>query len=544
MVRLPQIPRMDRLSVRTQIALLAASLVLASAMVGTIVVALYALQSVEQQLGHRALHVANTVAQIDEIQRSIGEPGGQQAIQRLAERVRLVNDVDYVVVLDMEGRRLSHPVPARIGTRFEGGDEGPAFAEHSYVSLARGTRGNSVRAFVPVMSDAQRAQVGVVVVGLLTPSVVSILSDIRPSLLLALAATMLVGYSGAWLLGGRIKRQLMGLEPPEIARLMQERLAILDAIGEGVLAIDRDQRITVLNHVARRIIGTDSSLVGTPLTLVVPHSRLPEILRSGESELNREMLLGHTVVLTNRVPIRVDGQIIGAVATFRDRTEVHRLAEQLTGVTAFVDSLRAQNHEHMNRLHTIAGLVQLGRYDQAVDYAFSNYEEQQEQTQFLTRRFHDYRIAGLLLGKLHRAREMGIALQIDPDSHLGEIPESMGVSTVVVLVGNLLENAMEAVATGPPKRRQVFCHIGDQSDGLKIQVRDTGPGIAPEVKARMWESGFSTKPGSNRGVGLALVRQHVQSSGGRIAAETGPEGTCFTIWLPFPEVDAEGVDTA
>lgn len=107
--------------------------------------------------------------------------------------------------------------------------------------------------------------------------------------------------------------------------------------------------------------------------------------------------MGSTVVLTNRVPVRFEGQIIGAVATFRDRTEVHRLAEQLTGVTKFVDSLRAQNHEHMNRLHTIAGLIQFGRYEQAIDYVFASYEEQQEQTRFLTGHFEDYRIAGLLV---------------------------------------------------------------------------------------------------------------------------------------------------
>lgn len=520
------------LSVQSQIALLAAALVLVSISAGTVVVTLYALRSVEAQAGQRAMHVARTVGEITEVKRYVGQPDGERVIQPIAERIRIANNLEYVVVVDQARRRYSHPLPSRLLTPFESEDGGPAFAEHSYVSYARGERGNSVRAFVPIMSEDLHDQVGVVLVGVLTPSLGEVIHDLRPQLTLTVLVAMAVGLAGGWLLGRRIKRQLLGLEPPEIARSLQERVAILDAIGEGVLAIDREQRITVMNAVAQRVIGCSGSPLGQPVAEVVPHSRLPHILESAQSEFDQEMLLGSTIVLTNRVPVRRDGEIIGAVATFRDRTEIHRLAEQLTGVTKFVDSLRAQNHEHLNRLHTIAGLIRLGRHQQAIDYIFTSAEAQQEQTRFLVGHFADYRIAGLLLGKLHRARELGIQLTLDPDCHLAEATEDE-VSALVLIIGNLLENAMEAVGPLPPERRQVHALIQEADGAVTVMVRDRGTGVPPELQAKIWEPGFSTKAGKNRGVGLPLLRQHVESAGGAISLETGPDGTTFTVWLPY-----------
>ena len=530
------------LSVRTHIALLATGIVLLAGAAGTAVVAAYTLKSVEAQLGQRVLHVARTVAEVDDVKRTVGHAAGELIIQPIAERIRQVNNVEYVVVLDMEHRRYSHPVPARIGTTFAGGDEAPAFAQHTYVSRAVGQWGQSVRAFVPIMSEDFTEQTGVVVVGIMTPSVLTVLTDLAPELSVALLVALSVGLVCAWLLGSRIKRQLLGLEPPEIARLLQERVAILNALGEGVLAIDREQRVTVVSEAAQRILGCGPEATGLAVTDLVPHSRLPEILRTGEPEFDQEMLLGATVVMTNRVPVRIDGRIIGAVATFRDRTEVHRLADQLTGVTKFIDSLRAQNHEHMNRLHTIAGLIQFGRHQEAIDYIYSSYQEQQEQTRFLTRRFRDYRVAALLLGKLHRARELNINVNIDTESRLRSLPRATDAPSLVVMVGNLLENAMDAVGGMPAERRQVYCLIRDGDQGLRIVVRDTGHGIPPDLRQEVWRPGFSTKSGQHQGIGLALVRQHTESAGGQISFVTSAEGTSFEIWIPHDQSMAEGAE--
>lgn len=518
------------LSLRTQIALLAAGLVLLSVAAGTVTLLFSTRVAVERELGRRALHIARTMAEIDEVKDYVAREGGDRVIQPIAERVRIANDVEYVVVLDMQRHRLSHPVLARIGTRFEGGDEGPAFAQETYTSAARGIAGDSIRAFTPIMVDDQ--QVGVVVVGLMLPPFSAIWADVQWRIVgLVLVATA-VGLVGALLLGGRIRRQLLGLEPREIAERLQERVAILNALGEGLIAIDARERITVINREAQRILGVGREVIGRPVREVIPNTRLPHTMEVGEPEFNQEMLLGGTVVMTNRVPVRSRGQVIGAVSTFRDRSEISRLAEQLTGVTTFVESLRAQNHEHMNKLHTIAGLIQFRQYDRALDYIFSATEQQQELTRFLARRFGDYHVAGLLLGKVYRARELGVELTIDRKSRLRRLGPPLDGSAVVVMLGNLLENALDAASQAPPGRQQVYCSVLDDADGIRFVVHDGGPGIPTGAGDLIWQPGFSTKGAPHSGLGLALVRQHVDAASGSIAMKSGPTGTTFEVWLP------------
>ena len=257
---------LQRLSVRTQSALLAAGLVLLSVSVSTALLGLAAIADVERDLGRRALSLAQTVASLGEVQHYLAQPGAEQMIQPIAERIRLANNAAYVVVLDMAKRRVSHPVAARLGTQFSGGDEGPTFAEHTYTARARGVNGNSVRAFVPVMNPDGTEQVVVVVVGIMVPSLTASLRDNMPAFLGHIVAAMAVGLVGAWLLGGRIRRQLLGLEPPAIARrLLRERVALLDAVGAGLIAIDRGERITVLNDEARKMLGVGPEVIGGPI---------------------------------------------------------------------------------------------------------------------------------------------------------------------------------------------------------------------------------------------------------------------------------------
>ncbi len=519
------------LTIRTKIALLAFGLVLSSILAGSALVVGNIFFAMERELGQRALFVARTVAQLDEIRENL-RPGGARLIQPVAERIRLATGVEYIVVIDMNRTRYSHPMPSRIGSTFGGGDEGPALTEQSYYSRAFGVLGPSVRAFVPVMSPGENLQVGVVVVGLLVPAPLELVRNIGWELSLSLVAGVAVGLVGAWLLASNIKRQMFNLEPSEIARLLEERVAIFHAIGEGLIAIDRDSRITIINEEAQRIIGVTGDAVDRPIREVIPNTKLPETLATGQPELNQQMLLGQTVVIVNRVPIRVKGQIVGAVATFRDRTELNRLAEELTGVMKFVESLRVQNHEHLNKLHTIAGLIQLKKYEQAIDFIFSATEQQQRMASFLARRFCDHRVSGLLLGKLSRAKELGIDMKIEPGSRLKELPKDADASSLVIILGNLLENSMDALMVSDQKPKQIRCLIDDSGEMVRIVVSDNGSGINLPDRGRIFEPGFSTRGGSHQGIGLTLVKQHVDGASGSIRVETGDQGTTFEIELP------------
>lgn len=515
------------LSLRSKILLYTIALVLSAFATGMFLMGYSILGAVQDQLGLRAMAVARTVAQMEVVRQNLGLPNGAAAIQPVMERIRLSTRVEYVVVFDRNRIRYSHPLPAMIGTRFEGGDEGPSLAQQAYVSRAKGVNGVALRAFVPVLSPDGSEEVGVVVVGVMVPSVTAVLQEWSFHPLMGLAAGVLVAGLGAWFLARNVKRQLFNLEPPEIARILEERVATLSALGEGLIAVDKDGTITVLNAEAQRILEVGAEAIGTNIRALIPNSQLLETVRTGQPEYDQQMLLGHTLVVVNRVPVRVKDQIVGAVATFRDRTEVHRLAEDLTGVTRFVEGLRAQNHESLNKLHTIAGLIRMKEYDQALEYISQTTEQQQEVSQFLARHVKEYRVAGLLLGKVTRGRELGIDLRIDRQSRLSGIPQPLDGSDLVLILGNLIENAMEALA-GAQGERWVECLLLSDAQGLLISVADNGPGIPAELRERIFRRGFSTK-GEHRGLGLALVHELVSFAGGQIEVESDAEQTVLTI---------------
>ncbi|MBS4022733.1 MAG: sensor histidine kinase [Dethiobacter sp.] len=489
--------------------------------------------TLENELGSRALAVARTVAQIEQIQTNVGKPDGVDVIQPVAEKIRLATNVEYIVVLDLDRIRYSHPLQERIGQRFEGGDEGPAFADHEYISRAAGIMGPSVRAFVPIKTDEGTRQVGVVVVGILTPTIARLLASIRSRFYLSLLLGLLVGLAGSIYLADNIKRTLFNMEPTEIARLLEERNSVFHSIGEGIIAIDREMKITVMNEEAKRIISYDGEAVGRAVTEVIPDSRLPWTMKTGRIQLNQQRVLNNTAILVSRIPVMVKGGIVGAVATFKDKTELHELAEELTGVKKFIEALRVQNHEHMNKLHTIAGLIQLKRYEEAVDYIFEFNTEREELTLFLTKNILDNSLAGLLLGKHGRAKELKINLEIDHNSHLDELPPQLDSSAAVIIIGNLLENAMEAVSGLVPERRKVKILIRNLPEHLLIRVHDYGVGVAPENLDLIFKSGYSTKEGPSRGVGLSLVKQYVASAKGEIFVDSCPQAyTTIEVLIP------------
>ncbi|WP_211229902.1 ATP-binding protein [Desulfovirgula thermocuniculi] len=520
------------LPLRTKLALLSFASVLLAVLAAVILIAVKVSYLLEEEMGMRALAIARTLAQLEAIQNNVGHPGGFQVIQPIAEKTRAATGVAYIVVVDMEGVRYSHPSAERIGGKFADPDLEPAFAGREYVSRTTGVMGPAVRAFSPIKVDEGTRQVGVVVVGIITPTLAEIFRAIQSHFYPSLALGLLAGLAGALFLASRIKGAMFSLEPEEIARMLEERTAMLQAMGEGILAIDRDQRITLINEEAKRLLGTGEEVVGRSIREVLPDSFLPRVLETGQPEFNQERVINNVVLIVNRVPVRVKGQIVGALASFRDRTEVHRLAEELTGVKSFVEALRVQNHEYLNRLHTIAGLIQLGRTQEALDFIFAVTEEQEELTRLLTRNICNYSIAGLLLGKYTRAKELKVQLHIDRATRLTRLPPRMDASTLGVVVGNLLENALEAAREAGPDRRRVEFRMWEEDGAVQILVRDWGKGIPAALQERVFEQGFSTK-GMGRGIGLYLVKKHVETAGGRIFLDSREgEGTAVLVCIP------------
>ncbi len=490
----------------------------------------------EQELGNRALAIARTVAQIPEIQYYIGQRDGYMLIQPIAERIRLSTQTEYIVILDMDKKRFSHPLQERIGQAFEGKDGEPAFESEEVVSRATGVAGQSVRAFSPIYIDEGTTQVGVVLVGILSPSLVELLGAIGSDISFSLMAGLLAGIAGSFLLAKNIKKIMFDLEPSEIAHMLEERTAVFHSIEEGLIAINAENQISVMNNMAKRIFGVRENALGKDITEVIPGSWLPMTAKTGIPEYNQVRTINNTTILVNRIPIWVRGQVVGAVSTFRDKTEVYRLAEELTGVKDFIDALRVQNHETINKLHTIAGLIQLDKEEEALDFIFKEIEKQQEITSFLTENIKDYSVAGLILGKYNRAQELKVNFVIDRNSRLHRLPRNLDSSALIIIIGNILENAFDAVIAKPQADRQVTFSIRDEDekDKLILDVQDTGKGIDPSIRSEIFKKGFTTKNKSGHGLGLPLVKTYVDNSGGIIRLNSRQDkGTRIIIEVPL-----------
>jgi len=526
-----------RLKIKWKIMLLSLGIVMFALVFGQLAMIGGIIRMTESQLGQRLMTIARTVAEIPLIQQSVQQPAGWEAIQPTVRRMRIVNDVTYIVVLNRERIRYSDPLDQRIGTPFL--DEGAetAFAEQSYLQKVKGELGTALRAYVPIM-DGQHQQVGVVLVGKVMPDVWEIVWQEKQSILVTFGLSLMFGLWGSYLLARHIKKQMLDLEPDEIARILVERTATFHAMHEGVIAIDNQERITIFNDRAKEIFGIEGEVLGKPIRAVLPDTRLPEVLEQRKNFPNTEIHVGNRLLWSNRFLIKVEGKIVGALAIFQDRTEVARMAEELTGVKEFVNALRAQNHEHRNKLHTIAGLIQLNQCEKALEYLFEVNEQQEDLMLFLSVQIRDESVSGLLMGKVSRGRELGIRVVIDRRSHLEKFPPHLDHHDFVLILGNLIENAFDSLQRSPRKDKEVTISIEQDAEICSILVEDNGIGMDEETKRRMLEQGFSTKKEQgHRGIGLHLVQQRVAKGGGEITCVSSPgEGASFLLTFPMREV--------
>ncbi|MGM1020958.1 MAG: DcuS/MalK family sensor histidine kinase [Bacillota bacterium] len=491
----------------------------------------------EMGLEEKAMSIARTLAHTPLIVEHLQQSGSSPPMQEYVESVSSANHIQFVVVMDMKGIRKTHPDVRKIGKAFVGGDEYTALHGHESVSVAKGTLGLSMRAFSPVFSSTGK-QVGAIVVGISLQDVERAQVGNYRLIAIAIGIGMLIGTGGAVVLARKIKSMLVGLEPPEIARLLEERSAMLQSIKEGVIAVDESSRIILMNAEAIRLLRQagieDISSSGQEINAYLSAFRLQEVLAAGTPRMDEDMELGGITLLTTSVPIRVNGEIVGAIVTFRDKTEVNRLAERLTGVSLYTEALRAQAHEFMNKLHVIMGMVHLRMYDKLEHYIMDAVEHHQVEIGSITRQIRDPVMAGFVLGKLSRAREVGVSFELTPGSHLPETDRTQTIHELITILGNLFDNAVEAMESLDHKWITLsFYYEKNQKNGcLTCVMCDNGPGIPGSLVETIFEKGFSTK-GDSRGMGLYLVMQSVKRLKGTIKLIPAEQGCCFQITIPY-----------
>ena len=522
--------RLVSLKLQEKIILLVCGVVLVALTATGWVISHQVAEDTKAQIGNAVMYVARIVAQSDTVVEGLNGKRSGKDVQDYANNIRHLTKYAVVVVFDMDGMRKSHPDAAKLGYHIVGGDEDRALAGEEYLSIAKGTMGPQLRAFTPVYDGDK--QIGAVVVGMHLHDVEQAVADSRKHIFMTTLLGLAIGVAGAVILARSIKRTLFGLEPAGIAKLLEERNEMLYSVKEGVLAVDQFGRLTIVNEAAEAMLanaGIEGDLVGNLVDDVVPNTGLSRVLNTGQPELQQEQDLSGIRILTNRVPIKVNGTIVGAIATFRDKTEVNQLAEELTGVRGYVEALRSQAHEFMNKLHVILGLVQLESYEQLAMYIQRIANDQETEVGLVGRYIKDPVIAGLVLSKLSRSRELGVNMKLAEESALVEQIEPFIQHELVTIIGNLLDNALEAVSDTVTK--DICISIKADEAALEIVVEDSGCGLAPTIIDRVTEKGFSTKSG-NRGFGLYLVNNSVNRLGGRLEFTGRRQGAVAKVLLP------------
>jgi two-component system CitB family sensor kinase len=529
-----RIRRLLRQRLSTQVVIMMVAILVVTMAAGFAVVQWNLRQQVDQYWEQRALGIAQTMTVQPAVIGAVtgGHPGGQ--VQQLAQAVKRQTGALFVVITNAQGIRYSHPNPALIGKPVYTDPE-PAESQvfrtgKPWTGLQHGTLGLVAGGKAPIYDHGRLS--GEVSVGFRVQLVYGQVAHALPGLAAYLLAVLALGVLAALGLSRRLKRQTFGLELREIAALLQEREAMLHGIREGVLGYDKNERIVLANDFAKQLLDLPAEFVGRFLRQVVPPGRLAEVV-TGEVEGSDLLVLrGDRVLVANRMPICHEGRRqLGWVVTFQDRTESEALKRQLADAIGLTETLRAQSHEFANRLHTLVGLVELGRYGEAIQFVTEVSAARADLTERLQAGIQDAKLVALILAKVSLADERDVRLRVMDDSHVGA-PIS-DVSEVLTVAGNLIDNAIDAAAQADRPRWVELTIVGAEHD-LLIRVRDSGCGVPHDMREAVFMDGVTTKSsatGARRGLGLALVRQVVERRGGMISVGHDA-GAVFTAVLP------------
>ncbi len=514
----------------TQIFLAQLVILTASMAVGFVLFAQTARDNLDNDFQARAAAIAQTFATIPTVRSCMAAQGVgcDGTIQQLALQTSAKTGAAYVVVIDMNRVRHSHPNSSLIGQKVSE----PIMARDGKVHLGTdsGSTGVTANARVPLYAPTGTL-VGEVSVGIRESSVSSELLSELPSYAVWLVLALAIGTLASFGLASILKRRTFGLELDEIARLLQEREATLHGIREGVIAVDPAGRISVVNDQAQQLLRLPAESSGRRLEDVLAPGLLRDLLTGTTAVTDEIVVTDDYCLVINRMPVTLGGRAHGAVVTLRDRTAVEGLASELAGERSLTESMRAQQHEFSNRIHAIAGLLELGQPGEALEYVNEIRGTTADLDQTLRTHIGAPQIVGLMLGKAAEASERGIDLTISPDTNLGEAPQR--VQALTTILGNLIDNAFDALASAPQPRR-VDVSVVESADSLKITVSDNGPGITRGAKQHIFRNGYTTKRGSlvrHSGLGLSLVHNTVAKLDGSVSVSEGP-GATFTVLLP------------
>ncbi|ANI81322.1 ATP-binding protein [Kosakonia oryzae] len=489
-----------------------------------------------QEMSARAKIQAEEIAIIPNLRQSVANKD-IRAIAQFMHKVVAHSDASFIVIGDDKGLHLFHSVHSDVvGKTLIGGDNAEVLQGKSTTTIRKGGLGISLRSKAPIFDDTGHV-VGIVSVGYLTSYLDTITLGKVINIFIAAVLLLVALFVFSWFFTRSIKKQIFSLEPREIGLLVRQQKAMMESIYEGVIAIDSELRIEVINQAARKLLGLSQptrALRGQTIAEVI--APVPFFARKVmlENDTHDEICrFNQLTVIASRVRIMLENKLQGWVITFRDRNEIDSLSAQLSQVKRYVDNLRIMRHEQLNRMATLSGLLHMERYDDAIRYIQAQSEHAQELLDFISSHFSSPTLCGLLLGKAARAREKGVELAFDPSCRMDRPSRALGEAELISIIGNLLDNAIEATQRAELPHEPVEVLILQHEHELIIEVADRGVGITPEIREHIFERGITTKRRGDHGIGLYLIANYVAHVGGSIEVSANePRGTIFSLFIP------------
>ena len=494
------------------------------------------------QVGQRALIQAMQISAMPELVEAV-QKRDLARIKALIDPMRSFSDATYITVGDASGQRLYHVNPDEIGKSMEGGDSDEALINaKSYVSVRKGSLGSSLRGKSPIQ-DATGKVIGIVSVGYTIEQLENWLSLQISSLLIPMAIMLLLLLYCARRFSLHIKKQMLNMEPQQLSQLLIQQSVLFESVFEGLIAIDSGYKITAINQTARRLLNLsqpETTLIGKGINSVISQETF--FYDAPQANKKDEIVTFNQIkVIASRMAVILNNEPQGWVISFRSKDDINTLSLQLSQVQQYADNLRAVQHEHRNLISTIAGLLFLKRYDHALDLIQQQSESHQKVIDFIARNFQDNHLAGLLIGKYYRAKELGLELVFDPACFVDRLPTALSHNEWISIVGNLLDNAYNASLRQPQGSRQIECLINSDGHEVIIEIADQGCGIDEALRDRIFERGVTSSASKDHGIGLWLVRSYVEQAGGSIVVENNiPFGTIFTLYIPLTREEHHG----
>ena len=497
----------------------------------------YLNQSLNDEIGVRALHVAKTIAAMPEVANAV-KRSDTKHLQPLSLTLAQQTHARFVVIGDAAGLRLAHPNTAKLGASMMDDDNdeiSPTLSQgRAVISKAEGSLGWSMRARAPIFDPLGEQIVGLVSVGYLLDSIETVIDSYRATLLWVILAAFCISLLTALWFANHFKKAIFGLEPEQIGQLYQERIATLESVREGIIAVNAEGQITTINKAAVQFLELEDHIQwqGQNISKVMPESPMLDT-QPHNAEFDKEVWFKQKPYIVNRLPLRNESAIIGLVASFRPKDELDLVSQQLSRVQQYADSLRSQTHEYTNKLHTIAGLIQIGASDQALNLIGQENQAHRALIKLLMSTVSDAILAGCLLGKYNRAKEIGLDFSIDPNSHMNDLPAHLPSDQLASMVSNIIDNAFEACLADTAHGTQISLTMTDFGTDILFEVEDQGAGVDSSQRELIFTKGYSSKSGDEHGLGLHLVQKLATRFGGYVVMEpVALGGSCFTISLP------------